>query len=51
MLMNSLHHKHLCREWAEICNECAADYQRIGGMEDCVKACRASAESCRAMAA
>ncbi len=51
MLMSSPHHKHLCRECAEICAECATDCERVGGIEDCVKACRAFAESCRAMAA
>ena len=50
MLMNSPHHKHLCRECAEICAECADDCERIGDMEDCVKACRSCVETCRAVA-
>ena len=44
-------HKHLCRECAKTCIECASDCERIGCMEDCMKACRACAESCLAMAA
>lgn len=51
MLMSSPLHKHICRECAEICAECAADCERVGDMQDCVKACRACAESCTAMAA
>ena len=31
--------------------ECAEDCARLGGMEDCVAACRACAKSCSAMAA
>lgn len=50
MLLNSPHHKHVCKECAEICTECAKDCERVGGMEDCVRACRQCAESCRAMA-
>lgn len=50
MLLNSPHHKHVCKECAEICTECAKDCERVGGMEDCVQACRQCAESCRAMA-
>ena len=51
MLIGSEHHKHTCAECAEICEECAKDCERLGGMEDCVAACRRSAESCRKMAA
>lgn len=43
MIIGSPHHKHLC---AECANEC----ERIGDMDDCVKACRSCAESCRKMA-
>jgi hypothetical protein len=50
MLLNSPHHKHVCKACAEICTECAKDCERVGGMEDCVQACRQCAESCRAMA-
>ena len=49
MLLNSPHHKHVCRECAEICAECAKDCERVGGMDDCVQACKRCAESCRAM--
>ena len=50
MLLNSPHHKHVCRECSEICAECAKDCERLGGMEECVEACRRCAESCQAMA-
>ena len=51
MLIHTPHHKHTCRECAEICAECAEDCRRIGGMDECVAACEAYAESCRKMAA
>jgi len=51
MLLGSSHHKHTCRECAEICAECADDCECLGGMEACVQACRRCAESCGAMAA
>lgn len=50
MLLNSPHHRHVCRECAEICAECAKNCERLGGMDECVQACRQCAESCRAMA-
>ena len=50
MLLGTRHHKHVCRECAEICLECAADCERIGDMDECVQACRTCAESCHAMA-
>ena len=51
MLIGTPHHKHTCRECAEICRECAADCERVGDMDECVAACRACVESCSAMAA
>ena len=51
MLLNTPHHKHTCRECAEICEECAKNCERIGDMDECVQACRSCAESCRKMAA
>lgn len=51
MLIGTPHHKHTCRECAEICRECAEDCERIGDMEECVEACRECAESCEKMAA
>ena len=51
MLIGSEHHKHVCRECAEICTECAADCERIGDMQICVDTCRRCAESRRKMAA
>ena len=30
MLLNSPHHKHVCKECAEICTECAKDCERVG---------------------
>jgi hypothetical protein len=50
MLLGSAHHKHVCRECAEICDECARDCARIGDMQECVDACRRCGESCREMA-
>lgn len=51
MLIGTEHHRHTCRECAEICEECATSCQQLGGMGDCVQACRRCAESCRKMAA
>lgn len=51
MLLNSPHHKHVCRECAEICSECAKDCKRVGGMDECAQACERCADSCRTMAA
>lgn len=51
LLIGTPHHKHTCRECAEICEECAVDCERLDGMEECVQACRRCAESCRKMAA
>lgn len=51
MLIGTEHHRHTCRECAEICAQCAEDCERIGDMEACVEACRQCAERCRAMAA
>ncbi|WP_113366149.1 four-helix bundle copper-binding protein [Rhizobium sp. AB2/73] len=50
MLIGSEHHRHVCRECAEICGQCADDCERIGDMQGCVKACRRCAESCHRMA-
>ncbi|ANM08044.1 hypothetical protein AMC78_PD00534 (plasmid) [Rhizobium phaseoli] len=51
MLIGTDHHKHTCRECAEICTQCAADCEGVGDMQACVDACRSCAESCRQMAA
>ena len=51
MLLGSKHHKHTCRECAEICAECAASCESVGDMDECVAACKTCAESCEAMAA
>lgn len=51
MLLATPHHKHTCRECAEICAECAEDCRRVGDMDECVAACTRCAESCRKMAA
>ena len=53
MLIGTEHHKHTCRECAEICAQCAEDCDRLGQHEEmrrCAEACRRCAESCRAMA-
>jgi hypothetical protein len=51
MLIGTPHHKHTCRECAEICRECAKDCAQLDGMEECVEACEECAESCENMAA
>ncbi|WP_428483901.1 hypothetical protein [Rhodopila sp.] len=51
MLINTEFHKRTCRECAEIRAACATSCEQVGGMEDCVKACRACVDSCRKMAA
>lgn len=51
MLIGSPHHKHTCRECAEICRECAKDCATLDGMEDCLQACEECAASCEKMAA
>lgn len=51
MLIRTPHHKHTCRECAEICEECAKSCEEVGDMEECVSACRHCAEECRRMAA
>lgn len=50
MLLGSEHHKHTCRECAEICNECADDCEKLGDMKECVDACRRCAAECQKMA-
>lgn len=49
LLMASEHGRHLCRECAEVCGRCAADCEKLDGMEDCVAACRSCAQACQAM--
>ncbi len=51
MLISTPHHKHTCRECAEICAECARDCSQLGDMDECVAACEACAASCQKMAA
>ncbi|SCZ08544.1 four-helix bundle copper-binding protein [Microvirga guangxiensis] len=51
MLIGTPHHKHTCRECAEICEECARSCEQVGDMQECVDQCRRCAESCRRMAA
>jgi len=51
MLINSPHHKAVCRECAEICELCAHNCDRIGDMQECAEACRRCAESCQKIAA
>lgn len=51
MMVDTPHHKHTCRECAEICRECAADCERVGNMDACASACRRCAESCEKMVA
>lgn len=51
MLIGSPAHKSICAQCAELCENCAADCERLGDMDECVTACRTCAESCRNMAA
>lgn len=51
MLIGTEHHKHTCRECAEICEACAQSCEQVGDMDECVQQCRRCAESCRKMAA
>lgn len=51
MARGSEHHRHLCRECAEICRQCAASCEALGDMQECVAACIRCAESCEKMAA
>lgn len=51
MLINTPHHRHVCRECAQICEECSRDCAKTGDMDECVAACEACAEACRKMAA
>ena len=50
MLLGSDLHKLTCRECAEICEQCAADCERVGEMRECTDACRRCAASCQKMA-
>lgn len=50
MLIGSPTHQLQCDLCAKVCEDCAADCERIGGMADCVAACRACAKECRQMA-
>ncbi len=50
MMIGTAHHKHTCRECAEICEDCAKSCEAVGGMDECVTQCRACAESCGKMA-
>jgi hypothetical protein len=47
MLINTPHHRHVCRECAEICEKCSRDCAKIGDMGECVTACNACAEDGR----
>ena len=49
MLLQSEHHKHVCRECAEICRQCASYCEELSGMEGCVAACLACAAECKKM--
>ncbi len=51
MLIGTPEHKHTCRACAEVCEACARSCEQVGDMDDCVRQCRACAESSRKMAA
>lgn len=48
-LMNSRHTSHVARECIEICDQCAADCDRLGDMDECAEQCRRCARVCREM--
>src|SRR5690606_41381099 len=48
-LSSSTFTKKLCDLCAEICDACAKSCEDIGGMNDCVIACREGAKKCRQM--
>ena len=50
MLIGSPSYPMQCDLCAKICEDCADDCERIGGMDACVAACRACAQECRQMA-
>ncbi len=50
MLRSSVHHAAVCAVCATICEDCAVSCELLHGMEPCVDACRACAESCSEMA-
>jgi hypothetical protein len=50
MVIGSPSYPAQCGLCAQICEQCAADCERIGGMDECVEACRACAKECRLMA-
>lgn len=51
MARGSAHHRHICRECAEVCRSCAASCGKLDGMDECVAACLRCAEACEKMAA
>jgi hypothetical protein len=51
MLIGTDLHKLTCGVCARICEQCAADCERVGDMDECVQACGKCAQSCRQMAA
>lgn len=55
MARGSAHAGHLCRVLADICDACAVECERHGGMAEhcrlCADACRRCAEACRKVAA
>ena len=51
MLHKSQFHCETCHLCAIVCEACAEDCERVGGMEDCVAACWACAKHCQKMAA
>jgi len=51
MLSGSDFHHLTCGICAQVCQRCADDCERLGGMEGCVLACRECAASCERMAA
>jgi hypothetical protein len=51
MLLDDPHHARFCAECAAICEDCARDCERLGGMQPVVEACRHCAAQCRKMAA
>lgn len=44
-------HKPTCRVAAKLCRRCASDCERLGDLEECVRAARHCADSCQRVAA
>lgn len=51
MQLGTEFHKRTCGVRADVCEECARSCEEVGGMDECIQACRRCAESYHRMAA